>query len=313
MSDNLQNFDINMLPQLLEHIQQQLASVQEKVHEHDHLLERMNKLEQENQALKKNLLAKDLVIQELQGQLSRGTVKASASQVDQEPSSVSQDRATTAAVTPQGSYLSAAQTGAKRPDPVRTTKRRLAAGRLFQSAAVKGQQGYQYVYIGRSGKVQRSEVRATLRKVGVDTGRVLDICFPASGVIGVLVHIQYVDSFLACMRKCEAELIEHFEPLDPKHIADPQYASLAIEDREQLIYEFTNTRALQTLSFLRPLNVSGVGKYFVSSGWISQEELDTAVSDAIGRLAEKEPKKAQFLFKRRKEETNSNGSAMELQ
>ncbi|KAK4510882.1 uncharacterized protein ATC70_004659 [Mucor velutinosus] len=308
ISQSLQGFDISQLPMLLEHIQQQLASVQEKVHEHDHLLERMNKLEEENQALKKNLLAKDLVIQELQGQLSRGTTQAPTPEVDQERPFISQvvqsqDPATTASTTiatdtaTKGSYLSAARSGAKRPDPVRTAKRRLAAGRLFQSAAVKGQQGYQYVYLGRSGKIQRSEVRATLRKVGVDTGRVLDICFPASGVIGVLVHIQYVDTFLAYMHKCEAELIENFEPLDPKHIADPQYANLAIADREQLIYEFTNTRALQTLSFLRPLNVSGVGKYFVSAGWISQEELDTAVSEAMGRLAEKEPKKAQFLLK----------------
>ncbi|KAI8635812.1 hypothetical protein BD408DRAFT_322969, partial [Parasitella parasitica] len=141
-----------------------------------------------------------------------------------------------------------------------------------------GPQGYQYVYIGRSGKIQRSEIRSAFRKVGVDTGRVLDICFPASGVIGILLHVQYVDTFLACMKKCEAETIEQFEPLDPKHIADPQYDSLDSEERESLIYEFTNTRALQTLSFLRPLNVSGVGKYFVSAGWISQEELDSAVS-----------------------------------
>ncbi|KAI8635735.1 hypothetical protein BD408DRAFT_323001, partial [Parasitella parasitica] len=267
--------------------------VQKKVQEHDSLLERMNKLEQENQALKKNLLDKDLVIQELQGQLSRGTIRALPSKGDLDlpaASSVVQSRDSVTAlptIATQVSYLSAAKTGATRSDPVRTVKRRLAAGRLFQSAATKGQQGYQYVYIGRSGKIQRSEVRSAFRKVGVDTGRVLDICFPASGVIGVLLHLQYVDSFLACMKKCEAEIIDNFEPLDPKHIADPHYADLDNEEREQLIYEFTNTRALQTLSFLRPLSVSGVGKYFVSAGWISQEELDKAVSEAIGRLAVK--------------------------
>ncbi|KAK4509920.1 uncharacterized protein ATC70_003771 [Mucor velutinosus] len=209
-------------------------------------------------------------------------------------------------------YASAARKGAQHRDPARTTKRRLAAGRMFQTTTTKGQQGYQYVYLGRSGKILRSEVRYQLRRAGIDTGRVLDICFPATGVIGILLHIQYVEEFLACMRKCEADHIENFQPLDPNNIADPKYADLAIEEREQLIYEFTNTRALQTLSFLRPLNVSGVGKYFVSAGWISQEELDIAVSEAIGRLAEKEPKKAKFLFKRQKEDHDSNGSAMEL-
>ncbi|CEP12101.1 hypothetical protein [Parasitella parasitica] len=301
--EGLSNFDINRLPEFLEHLQQQLISVQQKVQEHDHLLERMNQLEKENQVLKKDIVTKDLVIQELQSQIARGSARTTLqSDANQQslPGVQAQQPATQdtqpAAVTQSG-YLNAAKSGAKRSDPVRTAKRRLAAGRLFKSAALKGPQGYQYVYIGRSGKILRSEIRSAFRKVGVDTGRVLDICFPASGVIGVLLHTQYVETFTACMQKCEAEIIENFEPLDPKHIADPQYDALTSEERESLIYEFTNTRALQTLSFLRPLNVSGVGRYFVSAGWISQEELDTAVSEAIARLAEKEPKKANFLFK----------------
>jgi hypothetical protein len=281
-------------------------------------LERLAKLKSENQTLKNDLIAKELLIQELHEQIAaRGIAPTSPPEADQQisckaPASPIEPQPDHAAPAQKGSYLSAAKSGAKRPDPTLTAKRRLAAGRLFKSAEAKGPQGYQYVYIGRSGKIQRSEIRSAFRKVGIDTGRVLDICFPASGVIGVLLHVQYVDTFLARMQKCEAEIIENFEPLDPKHIADPQYDSLDFDARESLISEFTNTRALQTLSFLRPLNVSGVGKYFVSAGWISREELDTAVSEAMGRLAEKEPKKATFLFKRRKAEANSNGNAMEL-
>ncbi|KAI8635803.1 hypothetical protein BD408DRAFT_438564 [Parasitella parasitica] len=290
----LRNFDINQLPQLLGHIQAQLDTVQKKVQEHDNLLERLDKLEQENQALKNDLLTKDL----------ETSSKVPDYQIEPHPKQP--------AIATSNTYLNAAKLGAKRYDPNLTAKRRLAAGRLFKSPEAKGPQGYQYVYIGRSGKIQRSEIRSAFRKVVVDTGRVLDICFPASGVIGILLHVQYVDTFLACMKKCEAETIEQFEPLDPKHIADPQYDSLDSEEHESLIYEFTNTRALQTLSFLRPLNVSGVGKYFVSAGWISQEELDSAVSAAMGRFAEKEPKKATFLFKRRKTAADNNSSAMEL-
>jgi len=54
------------------------------------------------------------------------------------------------------------------------------------------------------------------------------------------------------------------------------------------------------LAFLRPLNVSGVGKYFVAEGWIYEEDLSQSVADAMARFAEKEPKKAGFLFKSRK-------------
>ncbi|KAL9536575.1 hypothetical protein MBANPS3_012550, partial [Mucor bainieri] len=71
MLQDLQGFDMSQVPQLLAHLQSQLASVQQKVQEHDSLLERLNLLEKENQDLKDNLKAKNLVIQELQGQLSR--------------------------------------------------------------------------------------------------------------------------------------------------------------------------------------------------------------------------------------------------
>ncbi|KAK4513039.1 histone deacetylase and transcriptional regulator, partial [Mucor velutinosus] len=145
--------------------------------------------------------AKDLAIEKLQGQLSsrrtnQGAQSSSQVTPTQELVTIHQPDAT------QGSYASAARKGAQHRDPARTTKRRLAAGR-------------------RSGKILRSEVRYQLRRAGIDTGRVLDICFPATGVIGILLHIQYVEEFLACMRKCEADHIENFQPLDPNNIADP--------------------------------------------------------------------------------------------
>lgn len=308
MNDTFQqSMDLNQLIQLVQQQQQQLVSLTERVHQHDSLLARLDLLEKENGELKKVLNDKDLVIQQLQGQLS-GSHPAPASPA--RSAVVQPQEPVTTPAAKAGSFLSAARKGAQRPDPARTTKRRLAAGRFFQTAATKGEQGYQYVYLGRSGKILRSEVRHQLRKAGIDTGRVLDICFPATGVVGVLLHLQYVPDFLACMRKAEAELIADFEPLDPANLADPKFADLALSEREQLVYELTNKHALQTLKFLRPLNVSGVGKYFVSAGWISQEELDIAVSEAIGRLAEKEPRKANFLFKRSKPNPSSDNDSM---
>ena len=75
------------------------------------------------------------------------------------------------------------------------------------------------------------------------------------------------------------------------HLPDPARSvkkRVAAIERESLMYKFTNTRALQTFSFLRPLNASGVGKYFVSAGWICNEELALAVSEeATARFEEK--------------------------
>ncbi|KAI8635710.1 hypothetical protein BD408DRAFT_466033, partial [Parasitella parasitica] len=192
-----------------------------------------------------------------------------------------------------------ATAAAKLPDPTRQAKKRLAAGRTFRTTAAKGPQGHEYVYIGRSRKIQRSEIRSTFRSVGVDLGRILDICFPASEVIGVLMHVQYVTDFKDLLQKqCGAQIIEGFDPLDPGNIADPKYNDLSLAERSDLINEFTATRCLQTLTFLRPLNVNGVGQYFVEQGWICAEDLSESVAAAISRFAQKEPKKANFLFRR---------------
>ncbi|KAL9536550.1 hypothetical protein MBANPS3_012569 [Mucor bainieri] len=296
--------DLSQLIQFVQQQQQQLVSLTEKVQQHDGLLARLDLLEKENVNLKKVLQDKDL------GQISATTPSSApaSSQVVQPQEHVT---ATTTATATASPFLSAARKGAQNPDPARTVKRRLAAGRLFQTAETKGKQGYQYVYLGRSGKILRSEVRYQLRRTGVDTSRVLDICFPATGVIGVLLHIQYVSDFLSYMAKAEADLIDKFEPLNPDNLADPKYASMTDEEREHIIYLLTNKRAIQTLKFLRPLNVSGVGKFFLSAGWICQEDLDEAVADAIRRLAAKEPRKANFLFKRSKQDDSENESMSE--
>ncbi|KAL7308739.1 hypothetical protein PS15m_011908 [Mucor circinelloides] len=297
MDLHLNNMDISQIATVLQQFQQQLTAVQEKVQHHDNLLARLDMLEKENEDLKKNLLDRDLVIKNLQSQLSvTGTTTPTPAPAKTAGISITTPDNTVTAP----SYASAAKKGKSRPDPATATKRRLAAGRLFQTPASKGPQGYQYVYLGRSKKIQRFEVRSALRKSGVDLGRVLDICFSASEVIGILLHVQYVQEFTERMKACEAELVLNFDPLDPKHIADPKYADLSTTKREELIYEFTNARCLQTLAFLRPLNVSGVGKYVVTEGWICEEDLSQSVADAMACFAEKEPKKAGFLFKSRK-------------
>ncbi|KAK4514783.1 uncharacterized protein ATC70_002386 [Mucor velutinosus] len=317
MATNLQGMDMNQLQMILNQLQEQLTSVTARVNEHDGLLARLDTLEKENSELKKLLQDKDLAIQKLQGAVSGHVVPSGSSR----PTAVegSTLKTTTGSMntkaTKSPSYANVAKAAATLPDPAteaKQAKKRLAIGRAFTTAARKGPQGYQYVYIGRSKKIARSEVRSLLRKAGVDLGRVLDICFPASDVIGILVHVQYVQDFTALLEACEAEFFFDFDPLDPANIADPKYDSLTLDQRTVLIMEFTATRCLQTLAFLRPLNVSGVGKYFVEQGWICDEDLSVSVGDAIQRFAKKEPKRANFLFRRKINADSANeDSAME--
>ncbi|KAL7317424.1 hypothetical protein PS15m_003784 [Mucor circinelloides] len=306
--------DLNQLIQTVQDQQQQLTSLVERVQHHDNLLARLDILEKENQALKKILQDKDLVIEKLQR-----SHDSAPKDTHHEGGSKSTPQATsTTTATAPNSFSAIAKKSAHRPDPAQATKRKLAAGRLFKSSAAKGPQGYEYIYIGRSGKILRSEVRRTLRKIGVDTARVLDINFPASEVIGILLHTQYVDEVLSLLRASEAEIYQDFDPMDSDNIADPKYDDLSREKRAGLVAELVHDRAVDALRHIRPLNVSSVGHWFMELYWIDQVELDAAIANAMDRLKEKDPKKADFLFKRRRatpegeSSGTSKGSAMEL-
>lgn len=304
-----QQLDLQQLPQLFLQLQQQLQGLQQQVQQHSNILSRLDALEEENNSLKKDNRAKDLVIAHLQGHVkSRDGNNSSATGGSQD----SQIKASNNPATTQSSYIGAANKGKNATPPaskpVQSQKRLLALGRTFKTLDSKGPQGFEYIYIGRSGKIARTEVRSKFRKAGVDNGRILDICFPASGVIGVLMHIQYVPIFCDLMAKLEADVIKDFDSLDPANIADPKYDCLSSTDREDLIQEFVEARAIQTLSFLRPLNVSSVGKYFESLGWINAEILAESVADAMKRLAKAEPKKAAFLSRRRIATSNGSNS-----
>ncbi|KAK4521695.1 Mitochondrial import inner membrane translocase subunit Tim9 [Mucor velutinosus] len=297
--------DMNQVTVIMQQLQQQLASLSERVNQHDGILARLDALEKENQALKKILHDKDLVIEKLQA-----TSQDSVTSTPIKGASGSTTSATATTDSGTISYSTIAKKAAHRPDPTKATKRKLAAGRLFKTSATKGPQGYQYVYIGRSGKILRSEIRRTLKAIGVDTSRILDINFPASEAIGILLHTQYVAEFLALLRASESEILEDFDPLNPANIADPKYDAYSEHDRMDLIAEMVNARSVDALSHIRPLNVSSVGRWFLDLGWIGQAELDEAVAGAMDRLKEKDPKKAAFLFKRRRD--TSTDSEMEI-
>ncbi|KAG0973290.1 hypothetical protein G6F28_013670 [Rhizopus arrhizus] len=69
-------------------------------------------------------------------------------------------------------------------------RRRAAAARGFQP--VSGEQGFEYVYIPRSRRMTYTEARRRLSRLGVDSWRILDVCYPAHSVVGQDSHLGYL-------------------------------------------------------------------------------------------------------------------------
>ncbi|OAD68534.1 hypothetical protein PHYBLDRAFT_150124 [Phycomyces blakesleeanus NRRL 1555(-)] len=158
--------------------------------------------------------------------------------------------------------------------PTVPSARRIAASvRMF--ALPSGPSGYEYVYIPRSRRLKHKEVRSSLRTLGVDSSRLLDINFPARGVIGILVHVQYADTFKAKLTTASVEILDAFDPLDPDNVADPKYASLSTHELANTAAMLHHDRCLQALQFLRPHVAIPVGHFFCEEGWISEDKIPT--------------------------------------
>ncbi|KAF7725164.1 hypothetical protein EC973_000417, partial [Apophysomyces ossiformis] len=110
-----------------------------------------------------------------------------------------------------------------------STRSRAAAARAF--TPVTGPQGFQYLYLHRSRKMDRPEIRKQLRKLKIDTSRLLDIVFPARSVVGLLFHIQYIPEVTQLLEAAKVAALKDFDPLDPSILADPSLQSLSETER----------------------------------------------------------------------------------
>jgi hypothetical protein len=141
---------------------------------------------------------------------------------------------------------------------------------------VSGPQGYEYIYMHKSRKFTRSQVRDNLRLLGVEPSRILDVCFPARGVLGVLIHVQFKEDLLTLLSKHKISVVSDFDPLDPKHIADPNYADRGEAARADLAQEIQWTRCIRALYYLQKKMkpMKAVATSFMKQGWIAEDDLD---------------------------------------
>lgn len=107
------------------------------------------------------------------------------------------------------------------------------------------------------------------------------------------------------MKKVGADVFEDFDPLDAKHLADPKFAGLSDEERACEVLHLVQNRALDTLSFLRPLVVAPVARSFLEAGWIDEDSMHSALAAARNRLVKEDPRRAAFYFKHDSSSTDS--------
>ncbi|GAA5796395.1 hypothetical protein HPULCUR_001766 [Helicostylum pulchrum] len=168
-------------------------------------------------------------------------------------------------------------------------RKRLAMTRPFSSAPENKESpsGYEYVYIYRKRAMTRKDIRYRFNILGVTNARVIDLNFPASAVIGILIHKEFKPAFKAILNECKIPTLDEFDPTAGANVADPKYANLEPQTRDKYSASLHHDRCIRTLEFIREYLVPNVARFFVEQKWIDQQVADEIVSRRIPRPIKK--------------------------
>ncbi|KAG1444197.1 hypothetical protein G6F46_012680 [Rhizopus delemar] len=134
------------------------------------------------------------------------------------------------------------------------------------------------------------ETRRRLSRLGVDSWRILDVCYPAHSVVGLLVHLQYKPALLSLLEKAKIPTLDTFDPLDPANLADPKFDSVSAEERSHAISLINDDRSRKALERLRYPVALSVSRYLLAQALVSDETVSEVLSTKQDR-----PKPARHL------------------
>ncbi|GAN11856.1 hypothetical protein MAM1_1128c11472 [Mucor ambiguus] len=159
-------------------------------------------------------------------------------------------------------------------DPRRLRQPRTSRAGLRLFTTVSSNQGFTHLYLPVRSRLPFKRIREELRKAKINTSSILDIFYPASKVVCLLIHNDYVSTAVSLLEKEKLVPILDFNPIDPRHLADPKYQDANLQERTaqmQLIHQNQITR---TLNFLRSPVKLAVARDYQRKGWISSSYIN---------------------------------------
>ncbi|KAI8968741.1 hypothetical protein BDB01DRAFT_868492, partial [Pilobolus umbonatus] len=278
------------MPDFLLMFQRTLREHSEKFKEYDGIIAKMNRLQKELDQTKveldqtkAKLAAADLRYQEL--------LRSTSSQLIIDPPNQASDysddfpklsneqppRGTADSIhAPTATYASRAAAYApqktRRSNKPGITRKRQVIARHFQPPSDK--QGFTYLYMPCRSRSRHNETRKALSKLGLPSSRILDISYPTSGRIGILVHNDYIEEATSILTTFGISLIADFDPTTSDVVKDPKYNSYSDTERRSITENIHHDRLLKVLNRLHlPISLA-VAKSFVKQAWITQAEYD---------------------------------------
>jgi hypothetical protein len=161
------------------------------------------------------------------------------------------------------------------PNLLRQPRTPRAGLRLF--TPVSANQGFTHLYLPVRSRIPYKRIREELRKAQINTSSVLDIFYPASKVVCLLIHNDYVSTAVSLLEKENLVPILDFNPIDPRHLADPKYKEASLQERTAQMQTVHQKQTTRTLNVLRSPVKLAVARDYHRKGWISSSYLHDLV------------------------------------
>lgn len=185
-----------------------------------------------------------------------------------------QQRPNTATTTTSSSNRNGSSQKKKRA-PVKTLLRMFELPRNTTTTASMEENDhlYQYVYVPNKYRKKLAKYRADLRQLGFDSGRILDVHYPAKGVAAILIHSDYSNEFHNLLNKHKVQPLSDFDPFAPANLNDPAFAEFTLEERAAKAKALQQSRLARGIQHLRPYLRGAVGHSFVQQGFLTVDQV----------------------------------------
>ncbi|KAI8334055.1 hypothetical protein BD560DRAFT_340839, partial [Blakeslea trispora] len=149
-----------------------------------------------------------------------------------------------------------------------------AAARNFQP--VSETQGFSFIYLPCCSKEPISNMREKLRKLKLQSSRLLDIHYSTNNVMSILVHSDYPKEITCLLQLQNIDLLQDFEPTSPTLLRDPKFDDANEAQRTAAATEI-HQRRLINIALRIPVDQRklSVPRSFLKQDWITNEHFAT--------------------------------------
>ncbi|KAG1047736.1 hypothetical protein G6F43_009833 [Rhizopus delemar] len=132
--------------------------------------------------------------------------------------------------------------------------------------------GFKLIHVPIRHRLPLQQLRSNLRRLHINTRRILDIHYSDRNLVSFLIHIGYETELRLQLSKFNITVRDDFNPLDPSIIRDPTLANEPIDRKIQHALKAFLHRICVALRRFRTPIYNAVANFFVQSGLIDLDD-----------------------------------------